>query len=456
MKRLAYLGKSLLSFETRSSSRFTSAAAKVLFSSVFTLFLNISTGILVARFLGPDGRGEQAAMIMWPQFLAYIITFGIPSSLVYFLKTHKERSESYFSAAVILSVVLGAAAAIGGWFFIPYWLKEYSSPVVLFSQMSLLLCPLFVMAAFLNSVLQAYDQFKLLNVAKVFGPAVTLILIVLLAVTRTITPMMTAIAYLIGALPITICLFIVLARRLRLRFRVVGTRYKELFRYGIKAYGIDLLGTISMQVDQLLVVALLKPAEMGLYVIALSLSKMLRVFQTSIVTVLFPKAAGNDESTVMNMTMMSFRIGTFITASVSVLAFLMAPFALRILYGSEFMPALIPFQILLAREVVSSGTGIVLQFFMATGRPGFVSTLQGVGIALNVPLMLLLLPPYGLVGVASALLVTSVIRLAVIGIYMRTKYTYPMRWVITRQELLHIIQEVRTLPGKLTRRARSM
>jgi O-antigen/teichoic acid export membrane protein len=456
MKRLAYLGKSMLSFESQSSSRFTSAAAKVLFSSVFTLLLNISTGVLVARFLGPDGRGEQAAMIMWPQFLAYILTFGIPSSLVYYLKTHKERSESYFSAAVLLSVVLGMAAAIGGWFLVPYWLREYSSTVVLFSQISLLLCPPFMMAVFLNSVLQAYDQFKLLNLAKVFGPTVTLILIVLFAGTGTMTPTITAIAYLIGGLPITICLFIVLARRLRFRFRVVGTRYKELFRYGIKAYGIDLLGTISMQIDQLLVVALLKPAEMGLYVIALSLSKMLRVFQTSIVTVLFPKAAGNDESRVMSMTMMSFRIGTFITASASVLAFLMAPFALRILYGNEFMPALIPFQILLIREVVSSGTGIVLQFFMATGRPGFVSTLQGVGITLNVPLMLLLLPSFGLVGVASALLVTSLIRLVVIGIYMQIQYTYPMRWVITRQELLHVFQEVRTLLGRMTRRARSM
>lgn len=55
-------------------------------SNVFILGLNVLTGIIIARFLGPEGRGEQAAMIMWPRFLAYSLTLGIPAALVYYMK----------------------------------------------------------------------------------------------------------------------------------------------------------------------------------------------------------------------------------------------------------------------------------------------------------------------------------------------------------------------------------
>ena len=42
------------------------------------------TGALAARLLGPDGRGQLAAIQMWPNFLAAIANLGLPEALVYF------------------------------------------------------------------------------------------------------------------------------------------------------------------------------------------------------------------------------------------------------------------------------------------------------------------------------------------------------------------------------------
>ena len=77
---------------------------------------------------------------------------------------------------------------------------------------------------------------------------------------------------------------------------------KQLLQYGIRSYGIDLLGTLALQVDQVLVVSLLSADAMGSYVVVLSLSRMLNVFQTSVVMVLFPKAAGHSTDKVLSMT----------------------------------------------------------------------------------------------------------------------------------------------------------
>src|SRR5260370_41915451 len=75
-----------------------------------------------------------------------------------------------------------------------------------------------------------------------------------------------------------------------------------LLSYGIRSWGIDLLGTLGVQVDQALVVRLLTPADMGVYVVMLSLSRVLGIIQTSAVTVLFPKAAGLAAAQVISRT----------------------------------------------------------------------------------------------------------------------------------------------------------
>jgi O-antigen/teichoic acid export membrane protein len=50
------------------------------------------------------------------------------------------------------------------------------------------------------------------------------------------------------------------------------------------------------------------------------------------------------------------------------------------------------------------------QAFMAMGRPGTVTLLQALGLSLSVPLMLLLIPRFGVAGAATALLLSTIAR----------------------------------------------
>ena len=62
------------------------ATVQTLLANVLILGVNFGTGIITARLLGPVGRGEQAAIILWPQFLAYALTLGLPSAMLYNLR----------------------------------------------------------------------------------------------------------------------------------------------------------------------------------------------------------------------------------------------------------------------------------------------------------------------------------------------------------------------------------
>jgi hypothetical protein len=82
------------------------AIAHSILSKVFILGLQAGTGILTARTLQPTGRGELAAMILWPLFMASITTLGLPSSLIYYLRRKPEERERLIANGLLMAAVL--------------------------------------------------------------------------------------------------------------------------------------------------------------------------------------------------------------------------------------------------------------------------------------------------------------------------------------------------------------
>ena len=118
----------------------------------------------------------------------------------------------------------------------------------------------------------------------------TLTWLLILLATHSMTPFSAALAYVpVGIVPL-VWMIVRLAKMFRPTLGSFRESARHLFAYGIRSYGIDLCGTMALYVDQALVVRLLEPNLMGTYVVALSLSRMLNAFHTSVVMVLFPKA----------------------------------------------------------------------------------------------------------------------------------------------------------------------
>jgi len=390
------------------------AVAQTLFANVFILGINFGTGIITARLLGPHGRGELAAIILWPQALAFAITLGLPSALLYNLRRHPERASQLFSAALLIGTLMGGLATVIGVLFIPRWLTEYSSEVVHYAQLAMVIAPLMLLSLTFNFVLQAREEFTLYNAVRYLNPLVTLFVLVLLAFTRNLTPFNAALAYLLPTVPIFLWLLIRLWRLYRPTWRDLGWAARRLSSYGARSYGVDLLGQLSLQLDRVFVVGLLTPASMGLYTVALSLSQMLSVFQNAAVSVLFPKASGRSVEDAVSLAGRATRGSVTTTALVAVGLGIFSPWALEIVYGREYLGAVPVFRLLLLAMVLGSATYVLVQTFMAVGRPGMVTILQIMGLALNVPLLLVLVPRYGLEGVGSSLLITAAVRFVMV------------------------------------------
>jgi O-antigen/teichoic acid export membrane protein len=404
----------------------TKAVAHTLGSRILQQGLNAATGTITARALLPSGRGQLAAMILWSLFLAGLTTFGLPTSLIYFTKKKSKFSSELIVSGLAMSLVAGVVTMLAGIYFLPFWLHQYPAWVVANARWFLILTPVCSVTLLGRAVLEANGQFRKSNAQQLMVPFLTLIGLLLALSVHHLTVNTAALAYTAPAIPA----FVLMLRQLkpllpsRKQLPTVWAS-RLLLSYGIRSWGIDLLGTLGAQVDQVLVVRLLTPADMGFYVVMLNLSRVLGVIQTSAVTVLFPKAAGLSAEEVISLTGRATRVSATLTTLGGVVVALVGPWLLRLLYGKEYIHSVGTFRVLLLEMTISGSVFLLAQAFMALGRPGLVTILQGTGLALSVPIMLWLIPKWGVLGAATALMISTLARFIFIyssfRLFLKTK-----------------------------------
>jgi antigen flippase len=392
----------------------SAAVAQTILTKGLLLVVNLATGILVARALAPTGRGQQAAMSIWPSTLSLLFLVGLPISLIYNAGRFPEERRKLFSTAIILATILGLVATVVGEFVIPLFLTKYSFEVVRFARFMLVFTLPAMLLLLFQALLEVQSDFSTSNLIRYVPPVTTLGLLIPLAMLHRLSPYSAALAY---AVPMALTAMYI-GWRVRAQFllpvRGIASTAKRLLRYGGQSYTIDLLGQFSLQTAQLLVVGELKAAELGLYTIALNLSRIVNVLHVSLNVVLFPKASALSTKAILELTGRAARISTGLTVALGLFFMLAIPILLPLLYGRSFTGAVVVTWILIVEVVVSGVTSVLCQAFMATGRPGVVAALQGAGTLIAVPLMLVLIPRYGVVGAGCALLISTCTRFVLV------------------------------------------
>lgn len=391
------------------------SVAASIFNRAGIVVLNMGTGILTARTLHPAGRGELTAMNLWPLFLANATALGTPSSLIFHLRKHAERRGELIASALTMVTALGVFAAIVGAFALPHWLHEYPPDVVHFAQIFLIVAPFWAIQITGQAALEALELFSLSNLVQIMIPVLTLTGLVTAFALGRMTPVVAAACYSSAIVPTALCILAMLWRRRAGHvLRVSGTACRTLLGYGLRSAPLDLLGTLNLYIDQVLVIGLLTAAAMGSYAVVLSLSRALLLFQSAVVMVLFPKAAGRSIDEILAMVGQAARVGTLITASAAVATMLLGQGLLRLFYGAQYLEAVPALEVLVLEVVVQGSVVVLSQAFMAAGRPGILSLLHATGLALAVPLMFVFIPRYGTMGAALALLCSTAVRFCLI------------------------------------------
>ncbi len=405
------------------------AVAKTVGSRLGWIVLNALTGMITARALGTSGRGALAAMIMWPVFLAGVLTFGLPSALIFRLRQAQGRERtSLFTAATILAAGVGLLATAGGVFLLPFWLSRYSPQVVRWTQWLMLFTVVSMLMLIFRAAFEAMGNFGRSASSWVVPPVQTLVSLLLLWRIHRLNELTAALSYVLAGVPILLWMLVRLSRELGWSLHGFRQSARDLLGYGLRSYGIDLCGMLAQSVDQALVVGMISASEMGLYVVALSLSRTLNAVYVAAAAVLFPKCIGLPRRRSFEVTVGITAASAAVTLPGALVLGFFGSSLLHLFYGSEYVVATLLLRILIAEAMISGMVTLMSQPFMAWGRPGTVTVLQAMGLAAAIPLLLVLVPRFGIQGAGLALLCSAALRLLLLLLlYLREVRRRP-RW----------------------------
>lgn len=359
--------------------------------------IGLVTGPLLARALGPGGRGDLAAIMVPLTFLAHSGDFGLATYATIEAARGRPVARLLGTLGPAL-VIVGVVAAIalvplvgllaGGRTIVRAWLL-----------VGLLLLPATLLIALFNGLARGLERWNLWIGARLVTAVGPLLGLVVLFFTNRLT--LTAAAALLLAFSILAAVPL-----LQVIQRVGRPIYdpgllRQAVPFSLRAWLTNLTSLGNQRVDQLFMVVLVSSRELGLYVAAVTVATSARIFYDTVGMFVLSLVARGDTQLVPRALRTSLAIVTILSLLVGVLAW---PLVMVVL-GRDFAGSVSIIWVLLMASLPLAGTNILSQALLGAGRPSAAGWAQIVALFITIPGLLITLPSFGSIGAASVSLV---------------------------------------------------
>jgi O-antigen/teichoic acid export membrane protein len=325
--------------------------------------LGFATGPLLARGLGPDGRGDIAAVLAPFVLLSYISAFGFPfASLVL---RNKVNRRALLGTASAMSLALTTPVVMVSWWLLPIFLGPERAPLIEVGRW--LLLSLFVtapLAVIMNLILSDRPG-VIWNVLRSLPPVANAALLVGLTIADELTVVTALGAQLVsGLMHLLPCLVIARSWGRPSWSRPTARR---LLLTGSTLTVASSGDIIVLTLDQAVLAATVSSRELGFYAVAVSyalLNNIVNIGYWAVGLNRFRELVVYDAAMSRRFVRISLRnqaLGAFALALGSYPGILL-------LFGREFLPVLPLVLVLLLAGIVSSYASALTVVCVARGR----------------------------------------------------------------------------------------
>ncbi len=374
----------------------------------------VITGIVTARSLGPVARGEFVAILLWPTIMSNIGLVGCNWAVARAVAAEPQREAYWTRVSAVVALMLSAAVVACGYFLLPVLLPADKLYLLSLSRVCLLLVPLDVFSQMLLATEHGRMRWWRYNVIRMsFYVAYAPLILMLWAIHRANLTSF-AIVFL-GSHLLAVLL------RLAVHWRAIlhgGVRLADcwkLLRSGLPFVWSTASNLLALQVDKILVVALLHTEAVGLYAAAVTFSSAHSAFGETLGITAFAQLANEQDTRVQARILAeSFRQALVLACGLGLLLVGVVPFVVVPLFGHGFAAAVRPAMILTIAASLTAVSSVLNQGLKGAGKPapGVISQLVGavvlglVGLALHRSM--------GLSGIAIAGVVSAATQVALL------------------------------------------
>ena len=408
------------------------------------MVLNVLTGIVTARMLGPDGRGVYAALTLWPPFLAMLSVAGLNRAIVVRMRKAPEAIGAVAGAAAMLGFLQSLVAVVLGATLLPAFMSNYPPAIVAFAQVCLLGV---VFNAAQNVVKQTFagtGHFGCCSLMHLLPQLFHFLALLALIALVDLTPSIAAVALFGASAAAVVVMLPAFVRIAKPRLQGVVAEVRRLSSFAARAALTDVVFTIVMYADRLILLPLLSAAELGIYAVAFSFSRLIQFVQPAITSVVLSCMSGHDEADGKRL---HDEISRVLLASLVIgcgLLWLAGESLLALAYGDQFRAANWIFRFLVIEAAFGVLSQVSVQLFQSRERPGIVSIIQVATLCLTLAAIFALVPHYGAVGAAVAMAAAGTVRWLLLLGAMKVALKLPLpRLYLTRDDLRNMMRRLR-------------
>jgi O-antigen/teichoic acid export membrane protein len=196
--------------------------------------------------------------------------------------------------------------------------------------------------------------------------------------------------------------YAVLMKKERLHLAWNAQAALSLSKYGFKTQFESVNTYINQRVDQLLLSLFVAPRELGLYVVAVTLSSAIGFFPQAMGIVTLAGGSNLPPSEARQAISLSFRLSLVWLLLLCAGLFVVAPQVIVLFFGPKFVGSVLACRILLPGTAFLGLRQVLYEGARALGKPAVPSYAEGFGTLVTISALYLLLPRYGFVGAAIA------------------------------------------------------
>ncbi|MGF7117959.1 oligosaccharide flippase family protein [Methanobacterium oryzae] len=405
------------------------------FSQILILITGFVLSVVIARYLGPSGKGILAFLATITSIGLQLSNLGLHASNTYYVSKDKSFLPRLARNSIFSSILFGFMVILILYSF--YLLKpEFFANIspILF-VITLLAIPFQLLFLFYSNLLLGIQKIKEYNYLLLINNVLSnLIIIVIVLFGLGLLDIVLFQFFFALIIAIGMIVFLKFNRELKdvtysenlpfykmkesmvkylYQFKPDFELLKTTSRYGFKIYLAALFSFLVLRSDIILVNYFLGSAATGIYSIAVSFGDLIYLIPVTVASILFPKVS-NMEKGGWEFTWGLIKKGAVLMAVISILFLFLTKPLIIFLYGTPFIGASWAFLFLLPGVYFLSLETVAVQYLAARGFPIFVVYAWVLALTVNIVLNIILLPKLGINGASISSTIAYILITALV------------------------------------------
>lgn len=402
-----------------SNSSFGSDLLAVLKSRITVIICGILTSIITARYLGPEGNGILATLIVYPALFMTIGSLGIRQSTAYFIGQEKYSDNDVFSGVLQIWIFTSIFCMLVCYSLVKLTTKGNYDDLLVFLAISPI--PFALITTYSSGLFLGKNKIKDFNTVNWVPNVVKFFSYILFIILLGWNVYGALFGITLGYIILSVLIYKKVKGIVAFKWKFDKKIIKDLLSLGI-VYAISLFViSLNYKIDVALLERFSTEYEVGIYSKGVSVVEYIWEVPTLLSTIVFARSATAKDSNAFSLKVVQLlRICFVVILIVSIGFFFLSDFLMVTMYGEEFKESAMVQKLILPGIFLLTIFKVLNMDMAGRGKPWVAMIAMIPSLIINIMLNWYLDPKYGANGAAIASSVSYTIS-AVLFLFMYSR-----------------------------------